>query len=175
MLIIENNILSLETSAIKQYITKLKRGHLYILSYENYEDVEMIRTDNEDVLIIDTPEAFKHPSRHCSSNELISRQVKEGKIVILLTNSSHVLDNINLRVMLSKDFENKNLILENHPHLKSCTPIKGGKVRGFELHDGLVEKCKVNQYGVYWDKLDGYIADCEIIDSSVCYYLGDNK
>jgi predicted ATPase len=133
-----------------------------------------------DCIIIDEPELNLHPDNQILVARFLGRLVNEGFKVIVSTHSDYIIKEINNLVMLSKESEVRNELLEKYGYSEKET-IKPEQIEAllFRLpkNGGMVtpEKIAITPTGLSIKTIDEVIDKLDTMTENIYYKLFENK
>lgn len=125
----------------------------------------------KDILIIDEPELNLHPDNQRKVASLLTKLVNAGIKVLVTTHSDFLIREINNRIMLSSNVENKELIMEK-AGLINKEILNPKQVRAYSLCDDQeIKSVKVDQYGVNMESFDSIISDANMLSEKIYFNM----
>lgn len=123
------------------------------------------------MLIIDEPELNLHPDNQRKMAALLSRLVNSGVRVLITTHSDYLIREINNRVMLSQDIENKKNIMKSSK-ITQQDILDPKQVKAFSLKcDHKIHPVEVDKYGINMDIFDNLITDANELADNIYFNM----
>ena len=108
------------------------------------------------LLIIDEPESHLDTANQRQMARLLARFVRAGIKVLITTHSDYLVKEFNNLIMLSKPFENRDVVAKNLGYsVDDFLPLNS--VRAYVAESNGLKRCEVDQYGI----------DMPVFDSSI--------
>lgn len=121
------------------------------------------------MLIIDEPELNLHPDNQRKMAGLLARLVNSGIKVLVTTHSDYLIRELNNRVMLNLDVENKAQIMKS-AKMTDLDLLKPTQIRAYSLKDNhQIHSVEVDKYGINMEVFDNLIADANELADKIYY------
>lgn len=121
------------------------------------------------MLIIDEPELNLHPDNQRKMAGLLARLVNSGVKVLVTTHSDYLIRELNNRVMLNLDVENKEQIMKS-AKMTDLDLLKPEQIKAYSLKDDhLIHTVEVDKYGINMEVFDNLIADANELADKIYY------
>ena len=121
------------------------------------------------MLIIDEPELNLHPDNQRKMAGLLARLVNSGVKVLVTTHSDYLIRELNNRVMLNLDVENKEQIMKS-AKMTDLDLLKPEKIKAYSLKDDhQIHTVEVDKYGINMEVFDNLIADANELADKIYY------
>ncbi|MEZ7493570.1 ATP-binding protein [Pseudoalteromonas distincta] len=121
------------------------------------------------MLIIDEPELNLHPDNQRKMAGLLARLVNTGVKVLVTTHSDYLIRELNNRVMLNLDVENKKKIMKT-AKMTSLDLLKPSQIKAYSLKDDhKIHSVDVDKYGINMEVFDNLIADANELADNIYY------
>ena len=125
------------------------------------------------LLVIDEPELNLHPDNQRKMASLLARLVNSGIKVLITTHSDYLIREINNRIMLSNDINNKEKIMNDNGLLNEDI-LKPKQVAAYTLDtEHKINKVKVDKFGMNMEIFDDIIAQVNDIGDDIYYNIKD--
>jgi len=125
------------------------------------------------LLIIDEPELNLHPDNQRKMASLLARLVNAGVKVLITTHSDYIIRELNNRIMLSNDVENKEEIMKKNAILTEDILLPE-QVKAFVVKSNhSIQEIAVDRYGINFQIFDELIADSNKISDDIYYNIKD--
>ena len=123
------------------------------------------------LLVIDEPELNLHPDNQRKMAGLLARLVNAGVKVLITTHSDYLIREINNRIMLSNDINNKEKIMEDNGLLNEDI-LNPKQVAAYTLDTKhKVNNVKVDKFGMNMEIFDDIIAQVNDIGDDIYYNI----
>ena len=121
------------------------------------------------MLIIDEPELNLHPDNQRKMAGLLARLVNSGVKVLVTTHSDYLIRELNNRVMLNLDVEDKKQIMKS-AKMTALDLLKPSQIKAYSLKDDhQIHSVEVDKYGINMDVFDNLIADANDLADKIYY------
>ncbi len=121
------------------------------------------------MLIIDEPELNLHPDNQRKMAGLLARLVNSGVKVLVTTHSDYLIRELNNRVMLNLEVENKAQIMKS-AKMTDLDLLKPSQIKAYSLKgDHQIHAVEVDQYGINMEVFDNLIADANELAEKIYY------
>lgn len=121
------------------------------------------------MLIIDEPELNLHPDNQRKMAGLLARLVNSGVKVLVTTHSDYLIRELNNRVMLNLDVENKEQIMKS-AKMTDLDLLKPKQIKAYSLKDDhKIHAVAVDKYGINMEVFDNLIADANELADKIYY------
>lgn len=121
------------------------------------------------MLIIDEPELNLHPDNQRKMAGLLARLVNSGVKVLVTTHSDYLIRELNNRVMLNLDVEDKKQIMKS-AKMTALDLLKPSQIKAYSLKDDhQIHTVEVDKYGINMDVFDNLIADANDLADKIYY------
>ncbi|MBP2848362.1 AAA family ATPase [Dickeya oryzae] len=121
------------------------------------------------MLIIDEPELNLHPDNQRKMAGLLARLVNSGVKVLLTTHSDYLIRELNNRVMLNLDVQDKNLIMKSKKMMQHDL-LQSAQIKAYSLKDDhKIHPVEVDKYGINMEIFDNLIADANELADKIYY------
>ena len=121
------------------------------------------------MLIIDEPELNLHPDNQRKMAGLLARLVNSGVKVLVTTHSDYLIRELNNRVMLNLEVENKEQIMKS-AKMTDLDLLKPTQIKAYSLKDDhQIHAVEVDQYGINMEVFDNLIADANELADKIYY------
>jgi energy-coupling factor transporter ATP-binding protein EcfA2 len=121
------------------------------------------------MLIIDEPELNLHPDNQRKMAGLLARLVNSGVKVLVTTHSDYLIRELNNRVMLNLDVENKEQIMKS-AKMTGLDLLKPAQIKAYSLKDDhQIHAVEVDKYGINMEVFDNLIADANELADKIYY------
>lgn len=124
-----------------------------------------------DLLIIDEPEQNLHLSNQAKIAALISKLVNAGIKVLITTHSDTILRELNNRIMLSQNVDEKDKIMREaniaSEEILSCSQVKAYSINS----NHMLQEAPVNKYGISMTEIDDLIKNTNSISNDIFYNI----
>ena len=121
------------------------------------------------MLIIDEPELNLHPDNQRKMAGLLARLVNSGVKVLVTTHSDYLIRELNNRVMLNLDVENKKQIMKS-AKMSDLDLLKPTQIKAYSLKgDHQIHSVEVDKYGINMEIFDNLIADANELADNIYY------
>ncbi len=125
------------------------------------------------LLIIDEPELNLHPDNQRKMASLLARLVNAGVKVLITTHSDYIIRELNNRIMLSNDIENKEEIMNKNSILTEDILLPE-QVKAFVVKNNhSIQEIPVDKYGINLQIFDDLIAESNTLSSDIYYSIKD--
>lgn len=125
------------------------------------------------LLVIDEPELNLHPDNQRKMAALIVRLINSGIKIIITTHSEYIVREVNNRIMLSNDLENKAQLMEKYGFV-DMDILKPEQVAAYSLKiDHTIQRMDINRYGINSQIFDEIIADSNQLSDDIYYSIKD--
>ncbi len=150
------------------YIASSSIKSLFLIDlYINY------LAEKQGLLIIDEPELNLHPDNQRKMAGLLARLVNAGIKVMLTTHSDYLIRELNNRIMLNNEINNKQTLMKNNKMVKEDI-LCPEQVKAFSLKDNhSIKEVTVDKYGINMEIFDDLIADANELADSIYYSIKD--
>ncbi len=129
--------------------------------------------EKQGLLIIDEPELNLHPDNQRKMAGLIARLVNSGIKVMLTTHSDYLIRELNNRIMLNNEIENKPKIMKKEKMVNQDI-LSPDQVKAFSLKDNhSIKQVTVDNYGINTEIFDELIADANATSDLIYYSIKD--
>jgi predicted ATPase len=129
--------------------------------------------EKDGLLIIDEPELNLHPDNQQKMASLLARLVNAGVKVLITTHSDYIIRELNNRIMLSNDIENKEEIMNKNSILTEDILLPE-QVKAFVVKNNhFIQEIAVDKYGINLQIFDDLIADSNKISDDIYYNIKD--
>jgi len=123
------------------------------------------------LLIIDEPELNLHPDNQRKMASLLARLVNAGVKVLITTHSDYIIRELNNRIMLSNNIENKEEIMNKNSILMEDILLPK-QVKAFVVKNNhSIQEIVVDKYGINFQIFDDLIADSNKISDDIYYNI----
>lgn len=124
------------------------------------------------LLIIDEPELNLHPDNQRKMASLLARLVNAGVKVLITTHSDYIIRELNNRIMLSNDVENKEEVMKKNAILTEDILLPE-QVKAFVVNKSnhSIQEIAVDKYGINLQIFDELIADSNTLSSDIYYSI----
>lgn len=123
------------------------------------------------LLIIDEPELNLHPDNQRKMAGLLARLVNSGIKILLTTHSDYLIRELNNRIMLHNEVENKPILMKNK-NIVSQDILRPEQVKAFSIKDNhSIKEVAVDRYGINMEIFDELIADANELADSIYYSI----
>ena len=127
--------------------------------------------EKQGLLIIDEPELNLHPDNQRKMAGLLARLVNSGIKVMITTHSDYLIREINNRIMLSNEIENKKTIMKKEKMVDQDI-LQPDQVKAFSLKDNhSIKEVTVDHYGINTEIFDDLIADANELSDLIYYSI----
>lgn len=121
------------------------------------------------MLIIDEPELNLHPDNQRKMAGLLARLVNSGVKVLVTTHSDYLIRELNNRVMLNLDVENKEQIMRS-AKMTDLDLLQPAQIKAYSLKDDhQIHAVEVDKYGINMEVFDNLIADANELADKIYY------
>lgn len=121
------------------------------------------------MLLIDEPELNLHPDNQRKMAGLLARLVNSGVKVLVTTHSDYLIRELNNRVMLNLDIENKEQIMKS-AKMTGLDLLKPAQIKAYSLKDDhQIHAVEVDKYGINMEVFDNLIADANELADKIYY------
>jgi AAA15 family ATPase/GTPase len=121
------------------------------------------------MLIIDEPELNLHPDNQRKMAGLLARLVNSGVKVLVTTHSDYLIRELNNRVMLNLDVENKDQIMKS-AKMTDLDLLQPEQIKAYSLKDDhQIHAVEVDKYGINMEVFDNLIADANELADKIYY------
>lgn len=121
------------------------------------------------MLIIDEPELNLHPDNQRKMAGLLARLVNSGVKVLVTTHSDYLIRELNNRVMLNLDVENKEQIMKS-AKMTDLDLLRPSQIKAYSLKDDhQIHIVEVDKYGINMEVFDNLIADANELADKIYY------
>lgn len=121
------------------------------------------------MLIIDEPELNLHPDNQRKMAGLLARLVNSGIKVLVTTHSDYLIRELNNRVMLNLEIENKEQIMKS-AKMTDLDLLKPTQIKAYSLKDDhQIHSVEVDKYGINMEVFDNLIADANELADKIYY------
>ena len=125
------------------------------------------------LLVIDEPELNLHPDNQRKMASLLARLVNAGVKVLITTHSDYIIRELNNRIMLSNDIENKEEIMNKNAILTEDILLPE-QVKAFVVKNNhSIQEIAVDKYGINLQIFDELIAESNTLSSDIYYSIKD--
>lgn len=125
------------------------------------------------VLIIDEPELNLHPDNQRKMAGLLARLVNAGIKVVVTTHSDYLIREINNRIMLSGEVEDKDEIMADNGMIEQDV-LNQDQVKAYIVKDDRkIHDVEVDKYGIKMDVFDDLIAQANDLSDRIYYGIKD--
>ncbi len=127
--------------------------------------------EKEGLLIIDEPELNLHPDNQRKMAGLLARLVNSGIKVMVTTHSDYLIREINNRIMLNNDFDNKQEVLKSAKMVKEDI-LRPNQVKAFSfMDDHSINEVSVDKHGINMEIFDNLIVDANDLADFIYYNI----
>lgn len=127
--------------------------------------------EKEGLLIIDEPELNLHPNNQRKMASLLARLVNSGIKVMVTTHSDYLIREINNRIMLNNEFDNKQEVLKNTKMVEEDI-LRPEQVKAFSFSDDhSISEVSVDKYGINMEIFDNLIVDANELADLIYYNI----
>ncbi|GBC60113.1 hypothetical protein DENIS_1058 [Desulfonema ishimotonii] len=127
--------------------------------------------EKQGLLVIDEPELNLHPDNQRRMAGLLARLVNAGIKVMVTTHSDYLIRELNNRIMLNNEVENKQALMKNAKMVEQDI-LRPDQVKAFSLKDShSVKEVPVDRYGINMEIFDDLIADANDLADSIYYSI----
>lgn len=153
-----------EKVVIPLYATSSSIKSLFLIDlYINY------LAKRNGMLIIDEPELNLHPDNQRKMAGLLARLVNSGLKVLVTTHSDYLIRELNNRVMLNLDVENKEQIMKS-AKMSDHDLIRPDQLMAYSLKDDHeIHTVAFDKYGINMEIFDNLIADANDLSDKIYY------
>lgn len=124
-----------------------------------------------DILIIDEPELNLHPDNQRKVASLLAKLVNAGIKVLVTTHSDFLIREINNRIMLNSNIENKESIMKEAGLIKEEI-LNPKQVKAYSLCDNQeIKSVEIDKYGVNMESFDSIISDANRLSENIFYNM----
>ncbi|WP_353572784.1 AAA family ATPase [Candidatus Albibeggiatoa sp. nov. BB20] len=121
------------------------------------------------ILIIDEPELNLHPDNQRKMASLLARLVNAGVKVLITTHSDYLIREINNKIMLNSQIENKQSIMQNAKIVEQDV-LRPEQVKAYAVKtDHTIKIVPVDRYGINMEIFDDIIADANKLADDLFY------
>ena len=121
------------------------------------------------MLIIDEPELNLHPDNQRKMAGLLARLVNSGVKVLVTTHSDYLIRELNNRVMLNLEVEDKAQIMRS-AKMTELDLLKPEQIKAYSLKgDHQIHAVDVDKYGINMEVFDDLIADANELADKIYY------
>lgn len=121
------------------------------------------------MLIIDEPELNLHPDNQRKMAGLLARLVNSGVKVLVTTHSDYLIRELNNRVMLNLEVENKEQIM-NSEKMTDLDLLQPAQIKAYGLKgDHQIHAVEVDKYGINMEVFDNLIAKANELADKIYY------
>jgi len=121
------------------------------------------------MLIIDEPELNLHPDNQRKMAGLLARLVNSGVKVLVTTHSDYLIRELNNRVMLNLDVQDKDAIMKSAKITKQDI-LRPEQIKAYSLKtDHKIHNVSVDKYGINMEIFDDLIADANELADKIYY------
>ena len=121
------------------------------------------------LLIIDEPELNLHPDNQRKIAGLLARLVNAGIKILVTTHSDYLIRELNNRIMLNLDIEDKNVIMKSAKIVQEDL-LRPEQVKAYSLkEDHEIHPVTVDRYGINMEIFDNLIADANELSDKIYY------
>lgn len=121
------------------------------------------------MLIIDEPELNLHPDNQRKMAGLIARLVNSGVKVLVTTHSDYLIRELNNRVMLNLDVQDKDTIMKS-AKMTEHDLLRPEQIKAYSLKDDhKIHNVEVDKYGINMEIFDNLIADANELADKIYY------
>lgn len=121
------------------------------------------------MLIIDEPELNLHPDNQRKMAGLLARLVNAGVKVLVTTHSDYLIRELNNRVMLNLEIENKTEIMKD-AKMTNHDLLRPNQIKAYSLKDDhKIHPVKVDRYGINMEIFDNLIAVANELADKIYY------
>jgi predicted ATPase len=125
------------------------------------------------LLIIDEPELNLHPDNQRKMAGLLARLVNSGVKVMLTTHSDYLIRELNNRIMLSNDFNGKQLLMKKARMLEQDI-LQPKQVKAFSFRSRhSITEVVVDKHGINMEVFDNLIASANELSDDIYYSITD--
>jgi energy-coupling factor transporter ATP-binding protein EcfA2 len=152
--------------SVPVYIASSSIKSLFLIDlYVNY------LAEKNGILIIDEPELNLHPDNQRKMASLLARLVNSGIKVMITTHSDYLIREINNRIMLSNDFDNKKSIMKSSRIIDQDL-LNPSQVKAFSLNgDHSIKEVEVDKYGINMEIFDGIIDETNSLADDIYFSI----
>lgn len=121
------------------------------------------------MLIIDEPELNLHPDNQRKMAGLLARLVNSGVKVLVTTHSDYLIRELNNRVMLNLDVQDKEAIMKS-AKMTEHDLLRPEQIKAYSLKDDhKIHTVAVDKYGINMEIFDNLIADANELADKIYY------
>ena len=121
------------------------------------------------MLIIDEPELNLHPDNQRKMAGLLARLVNSGVKVLVTTHSDYLIRELNNRVMLNLEVDNKEQIMKS-AKMTDLDLLQPEQIKAYSLKDDhQIHAVEVDKYGINMEVFDNLIADANELADKIYY------
>lgn len=153
-----------EKVAVPVYVASSSIKSLFLIDlYINF------LAEKNGMLIIDEPELNLHPDNQRKMAGLLARLVNSGVKVLVTTHSDYLIRELNNRVMLNLDVENKEQIMKSAKMI-DLDLLKPAQIKAYSLKDDhQIHAVDVDKYGINMEVFDNLIAEANELADKIYY------
>lgn len=134
--------------------------------------IKSLATEN-DLVLIDEPELNLHPSNQRKMAGLLAQLVNAGVKVLITTHSDFIVRELNNRIMLSGDVEDKSSIL-NNAHISESELLKPDQIKAYSIReDHLIHSLAIDLYGIDLEDFDQVIIESNSLSNYIYNHIKD--
>lgn len=124
-----------------------------------------------DVLLIDEPELNLHLNNQAKMAGIIARLVNAGVKVLITTHSDTILREINNRIMLSLDVNDKDRIMHD-ANISHDEILSASSVRAYYMNSNhILQQAQINKYGIDFTEMDEIIQNTNAVSDEIFYNI----
>ena len=125
--------------------------------------------EKNSVLIIDEPELNLHPDKQRQMAKLLARMVNAGVKVVMTTHSDFLIREINNRIMLNSEFDQRDTIMKRHKLVKEDI-LRPDQVKAYTVHDDhRIHALEVADDGIDTKIFDQRIEEANTLQDEIYY------
>ncbi|HHT00066.1 MAG TPA: hypothetical protein ENK73_04325, partial [Thiomicrospira sp.] len=130
--------------------------------------------EEKGLLIIDEPELNLHPDNQRRMGSLLARLVNAGIKIIITTHSDYLVREVNNRIMLNNNLDNKEELMKRNKFLDEDI-LRPEQVSAYTLGaKHRIEKIKVDKHGIDLRIIDELIADSNQVADDIYYSIQES-
>lgn len=134
--------------------------------------IKSLATEN-DLVLIDEPELNLHPNNQRKMAGLLAQLVNAGVKVLITTHSDFIVRELNNRIMLSGDVEDKSSIL-NNAHISESELLKPDQIKAYSIReDHLIHSLAIDLYGIDLEDFDQVIIESNNLSNYIYNHIKD--
>jgi len=129
--------------------------------------------EKQGLLVIDEPELNLHPDNQRRMAGLLARLVNAGVKVMVTTHSDYLIREINNRIMLNSEINQKQQLMKKAKMTKQDI-LRPEQVKAFSLKDNhSIKEIAIDRYGINMEIFDDLIADANELADTIYYNMKD--